>query len=47
MRVQNVGNLSAYFERLMARASVKRVIEEAKPVFQWYPFEERLEGRFR
>ena len=42
-----MGNLVAYFERLMARASVKRVIEEAKPFFKWYPFEEKLEGRFR
>lgn len=42
-----MGNLAAYFERLMERASVKRVIDEAKPVFKWYPFEERVEGRFR
>jgi glutathione S-transferase len=38
--------LSAYFERLMARPSVQRVIREAQPVFQYYPLRERLQPRF-
>lgn len=33
--------------RLVARPSFKRVIEEAKAYFKLYPFEERLEARFR
>ena len=28
-------------------ASFKRLIEEVKPYFHLYPFEERLEARFR
>jgi glutathione S-transferase len=30
-------NLSAYFERLMARASVKRTVEAARPFFPYFP----------
>jgi glutathione S-transferase len=39
--------LSAYFERLMARPSVARVMEEAKPYFGMYPFAESIPKRFR
>lgn len=38
--------LTAYFERLLARPSVWRVITEARPVFQYYPLRDRLEPRF-
>jgi glutathione S-transferase len=40
-------HLNAYFERLMARPSVQRVLEEAKPYFSMYPFEEAIPARFR
>lgn len=40
-------HLSAYFEKLMARPSVQRVLEEAKPYFQFYPFNEAIPARFR
>ena len=39
--------LAAYFERLVARPSVRRVLEEAKPWFQYFPFAEDLAPRFR
>jgi len=38
--------LSAYFERLLARPSVWRVIVEARPVFQYYPLRHALPARF-
>jgi glutathione S-transferase len=38
--------LAAYFERLMARPSVQRVIREAQPFFKYYPLRERLQPRF-
>lgn len=41
------GHLSAYFERLIQRPSVQRVIDEAKPYFQFYPFAEAIPLRFR
>ncbi len=40
-------HLAAYFERLMARASVQRVISEAKPYFAMYPFADNIPERFR
>lgn len=40
-------NLAAYFERLMARPSVIRVIAEARPFFQYYPLLEAMPKRFR
>jgi glutathione S-transferase len=43
---QGLGNLSAYFERLMARPSVQRVIVEAKPYFQFFPFADAIPKRF-
>jgi glutathione S-transferase len=38
--------LTAYFDRLMARASVRRVMAEAKPYFQFYPFVDAVPKRF-
>lgn len=38
--------LAAYFERLMARPSVARVIGEARPFFQYYPLKAALPARF-
>ncbi|MBA5608074.1 glutathione S-transferase family protein [Duganella sp. FT3S] len=40
-------HLHAYFTRLMDRPSARRVLEEAKPYFQFYPFEEAIPQRFR
>jgi glutathione S-transferase len=39
-------HLRAYFERLVTRASVRRVLEEAKPWFKYYPFKELIPSRF-
>lgn len=38
--------LAAYFERLLTRPSVARVVDEARPFFQYYPYKEALESRF-
>ena len=38
--------LAAYFERLAARSSVERVIREAQPWLQYFPFADALEPRF-
>jgi len=38
--------LAAYFERLLARPSVQRVLREAQPWFHYYPFRDALEPRF-
>jgi glutathione S-transferase len=40
------GHLAAYFDRLMQRPSVARVIEEAKPYFKFYPFAGAIPKRF-
>ncbi|WEF23902.1 glutathione S-transferase family protein [Paracoccus sp. S3-43] len=40
-------NLSAYFERLLARPSVARVLDEAKPWLRFFPFPDRIPARFR
>jgi glutathione S-transferase len=40
-------NLQAYFERLMARPSVHKVMDEAKPYLSMYPFAEAIPQRFR
>lgn len=40
------GRLSAYFERLLTRPSVARVLDEAGPFLQYYPFQAALEPRF-
>ncbi|MES2016458.1 MAG: glutathione S-transferase family protein [Pseudomonadota bacterium] len=39
--------LHAYFERLMVRPSVRRVMDEAKPYFAMYPFADAIPARFR
>jgi glutathione S-transferase len=39
-------HLRAYFERLMERPSVRRVLEEAKPYFPMYPFASAIPKRF-
>jgi glutathione S-transferase len=38
--------LAAYFERLMARPSVRRVIAEARPFFQYFPLQHAIPARF-
>lgn len=38
--------LAAYFERLLARPSVARTLEEARPFFRFYPYREALPARF-
>jgi glutathione S-transferase len=44
---EELGRLGEYFERLLKRASCQRVLEEAKPFFQYYPFAENIPPRFR
>jgi glutathione S-transferase len=39
-------NLAAYFERLMRRPSVARVIAEARPYFSMFPYRETIPARF-
>jgi glutathione S-transferase len=39
--------LRAYFDRLMERPSVQRVMEEAKPYFALFPFADAIPKRFR
>ncbi len=39
-------HLRAYFDRLMNRPSVQRVIAEAKPFFAMYPFHSAIPARF-
>jgi glutathione S-transferase len=39
-------HLAAYFERLLARPSVKRVIAEARPYFRNFPYREAMPARF-
>jgi glutathione S-transferase len=38
--------LAAYFDRLIDRAASRRVIEEARPYFQYFPFRDALDPRF-
>lgn len=40
-------NLSAYFERLLARPSFDRVLREAQPFFQYFPYYKDMPERFR
>jgi glutathione S-transferase len=40
-------HLNAYFERLTNRPSFRRVIDEARPYFAFYPFAEAIPQRFR
>lgn len=44
---EHCGHLLAYFERLVERPSVRRVIAEAEPYFPLYPFVEAIPERFR
>jgi glutathione S-transferase len=44
---EQLRHLRAYFDRLMERPSVRRVIEEAKPYFPFYPFADAIPKRFR
>ena len=39
-------HLAAYFERLMDRPSVRRVIDEARPYFAMFPFKDDIPARF-
>lgn len=39
-------NLAAYFERLMARPTVKRTIAEARPFFSLFPYSDAMPDRF-
>jgi glutathione S-transferase len=39
-------NLAAYFERLLERPSVRRVIDEARPYFQNFPYRDAMPARF-
>lgn len=39
-------NLLAYFERLMSRPSAERVLREAQPYLQYYPFHELIPQHF-
>ena len=42
----DLDRLSAYFDRLMERPSVRRVLEEARPYFPLYPFADTIPQRF-
>ncbi|MCJ9430635.1 glutathione S-transferase family protein [Kordiimonas marina] len=44
--MEDFPHLSAYFERLIARPTVARVLEEARPWFHLLPVADRLEARF-
>jgi glutathione S-transferase len=37
---------AAYFDRLIERPSVRRVLDEARPYFELYPFRESIPARF-
>jgi glutathione S-transferase len=39
--------LAAYYSRLLQRPSIARVLDEAIPFFQYYPYRENLPVRFR
>jgi glutathione S-transferase len=39
-------HLKRYFERLLARASVARVLREARPWFEYFPFKDAMPARF-
>lgn len=43
---QSHPHLAAYFERLMARASVRRAIAEARPYFHLFPLKQAIPARF-
>ncbi len=39
--------LAAFFERLLARPSVQRVLSEARPYFGFFPYRDAMPARFR
>lgn len=39
-------NLAAYFERLLARPSMRRTLREARPYFPMFPYREAMPDRF-
>lgn len=39
-------NIAAYFERLLARPSVARTFDQARPFLQYFPFPDRVPARF-
>jgi glutathione S-transferase len=39
-------HLAAYFDRLLQRSSVWRVITEARPYFEYFPYKESIPTRF-
>jgi glutathione S-transferase len=40
------GHLEAYFERLLARPSVRRTLKEARPYFSMFPYRDAMPERF-
>lgn len=42
-----LAGLHAYMERLLQRPSVQRVLDEARPWFQYFPFVDAMPARFR
>lgn len=40
-------HLQAYFERLVARPSIRQALDEIKPYFSMYPFADAVPARFR
>ena len=43
---QDYPRLEAYLERLLARPSVKRVIDEARPFFPMFPYRDAMPARY-
>jgi glutathione S-transferase len=39
-------NVVAYFERLLQRPTFKRVLDEARPYFKYFPYQEAMPARF-
>jgi glutathione S-transferase len=39
-------HVAAYFDRLLARPSFQRVLSEARPYFQYFPYREAMPARF-
>ncbi|ARQ10492.1 glutathione S-transferase protein [Rhizobium etli] len=44
---QEQPKLGAYYDRLLARPSFARAMEEARPYFKFYPYQDRLPARYR
>ena len=42
----NYPTIAAYFDRLVSRPSVARVLDEARPYFQFFPFRDAIPPRF-